>query len=108
MAPGLGGAREGITSFCNELFVASLFGLCTYGRSSVEPKKSIRIAVLRKYEPTLTIVKLTPGDEVTLTHPFADFLPSFWAKGTLRTLEFLLSSVRFLFRAAFLPVRATD
>ncbi|HEY5292871.1 MAG TPA: hypothetical protein VIJ43_11220, partial [Burkholderiales bacterium] len=32
-----------------------------------------------------------------MTHPFADFLPSFWAEGLLRALGFLFSSVRFSF-----------
>jgi hypothetical protein len=30
-------------------------------------------------------------------HPFADFLPSFWAKGFLRALDILISGVRFSF-----------
>ncbi|HUX26507.1 MAG TPA: hypothetical protein VMV87_18045 [Burkholderiales bacterium] len=31
--------------------------------------------------------------------PFADFLPSFWAKGILRALDYLFSSARFSFPA---------
>jgi hypothetical protein len=43
-------------------------------------------AAARKYEPSLTIVKSAFWGRVTLAHPFADFLPSFWAKGIFRTL----------------------
>jgi hypothetical protein len=31
--------------------------------------------------------------------PFADFLPSFWAEGILRALDYLFSSARFSFPA---------
>jgi len=40
-----------------------------------------------------------------LSHPFADFLPSFWAKGIFRALDILFSSVRFLFWRRFFSLR---
>jgi hypothetical protein len=51
----------------------------------------------------LTLIKLQVWDRVIFKHPFADFLPSFWAKGLLRTLGYLNSSVRFSFLPSTLP-----
>jgi hypothetical protein len=48
-----------------------------------------------KSAPSLTLIKLPVWAWVKLAHPFADFLPSFWAKGILRALDILYSSVRF-------------
>jgi len=42
----------------------------------------------------------------TLAHPFADFLPSFWAEGIFRALVIKISSARFSFPAADSTVAA--
>jgi hypothetical protein len=59
-------------------------------------------------------INQTAGREQALhfSHSFADFLPSFWAKESLRALDHLFSSVRFLLRdpdrrLIFINIRAS-